>query len=74
MREERESVALGSTGLRRPAAALQPASVHWEARNADPSHCPWGNPRVLRRSNTKVHILFFRVSVSKSKLVVWGHL
>lgn len=65
VREISERVPLRSRGLERPAAANPP--VHEEAKDAGLSHCSWGNPSLLRTSDAKVLILFFRVSVSRSK-------
>lgn len=50
MKEVRESIALSNRSLERPVAD----------RDAGPSHCSKGNPRLLRRSDGKVFILFSR--------------
>lgn len=70
MREVRESVALSSRGLARPAAgSLCCTKKQMQAPLPAPGVIP-----TVRTGGAKVLTLFFRVSVRKSKLVVWRHL
>lgn len=64
---------MSNRGLEANGSQAASECVHWEARGTGPRHWSWENPKLLRRSDAKV-LLFFRASVSKSKLVVLRHL